>query len=85
MDHHPEELGVSAADAAREGDTCRWRRSAGVSGWRNDLGRHWFRDRNFLYGPNSTALILLAVFIVSGSALLYVVNTLWTRSLVVAG
>jgi hypothetical protein len=33
---------------------------------------------NFLYGRTNYALILLAVFAVSGSALLYVINRLWS-------
>jgi hypothetical protein len=33
---------------------------------------------NFLYGRTDTAFTLLGIFVVSGSALLYVINRLWS-------
>jgi SSS family solute:Na+ symporter len=38
-----------------------------------------FTVGNFLYGRMSLAMILLAVFLVSGGALFYVFNRLWTN------
>ena len=38
-----------------------------------------FTVGNFLYGRTDYALALLAVFVVSGAALLYVINKLWSR------
>jgi SSS family solute:Na+ symporter len=38
-----------------------------------------FTVGNFLYGRTNYALILLAIFAVSGSALIYVVNRLWSE------
>jgi hypothetical protein len=38
-----------------------------------------FSIGNFLYGRTETATILAAVFVVSGSVLLYVVNHLWDK------
>jgi hypothetical protein len=37
-----------------------------------------FTVGNFLYGRTGYALALLAVFVVSGAALLYVINKLWS-------
>jgi solute:Na+ symporter, SSS family len=37
-----------------------------------------FTVGNFLYGRTDYALALLAVFVVSGAALLYVINKLWS-------
>ena len=39
-----------------------------------------FTVGNFLYGRMGLALLLLAVFIVSGLVLLYVINQLWAHS-----
>ena len=39
-----------------------------------------FTVGNFLYGRTSAALMLLVVFIVSGSALIAVINKLWSRA-----
>ena len=50
-------------------------------GWVAGCATIWsslFTVGNFLYGRTTYALILLAVFAVSGSALLYVVNRLWS-------
>jgi len=38
-----------------------------------------FAIGNFLYGRTPLALTLTAVFVVSGTILLWVVNTLWDR------
>ena len=38
-----------------------------------------FAIGNFLYGRTALALTLTAVFALSGSVLLYVINTLWDR------
>ncbi|MGA3245185.1 MAG: sodium:solute symporter family protein [Bacteroidota bacterium] len=50
-------------------------------GWVAGCATIWsslFTVGNFLYGRTNYALILLAVFAISGSALLYVVNRLWS-------
>ena len=38
-----------------------------------------FAIGNFLYGRLATAWVLTVLFVVSGSVLLYVTNTLWDR------
>jgi Na+/proline symporter len=38
-----------------------------------------FTIGNFLYGRTDLALLLLGVFVISGTALLYVINRLWTE------
>jgi hypothetical protein len=51
-------------------------------GWIAGCATIWsslFAIGNFLYGRTQLALILTAVFVVSGIVLLVVVNTLWDR------
>lgn len=53
----------------------------GLLGWFSGCTVIWaslFTVGNFLYGRTETALLLLAVVLVSGAALIYVVNKLWT-------
>jgi hypothetical protein len=51
-------------------------------GWISGCVTIWsslFAIGNFLYGRTQLALMLTAVFVVSGIVLLVVVNTLWDR------
>lgn len=53
----------------------------GLLGWFSGCTVIWaslFTVGNFLYGRTETAILLLAVVLVSGGALIYVVNKLWT-------
>ncbi|MEO8336962.1 MAG: sodium:solute symporter family protein [bacterium] len=78
------EAGVSVADAQHDGDNM----PMATLGWVSGCVTIWsslFAIGNLLYGRTANALILTAVFIVSGSVLLYVVNTLWDKKPVVAG
>jgi SSS family solute:Na+ symporter len=53
----------------------------GLLGWFSGCTVIWaslFTVGNFLYGRTETALLLLTVVLVSGAALIYVVNKLWT-------
>jgi solute:Na+ symporter, SSS family len=71
-----EAAGVSLADAALHGDHM----GQATLGWISGCVTIWsslFAIGNFLYGRTNTALLLTAVFVVSGSTLLYVVNHLW--------
>jgi len=73
-----EAAGVSEAEAALHADHM----GKAALGWVAGCLTIWsslFAIGNFLYGRTSLALILTAVFVVSGSTLLYVVNTLWDR------
>ena len=52
-------------------------------GWVSGCAVIWsslFAIGNFLYGRTSLALILTAIFVVSGLALIYVIRKLWDRS-----
>ena len=74
-----EEAGVSKAEAARYSDNM----GQATLGWISGCLTIWsslFAIGNFLYGRMQTALLLSAVFVVSGLTLLYVVNKLWDRS-----
>jgi solute:Na+ symporter, SSS family len=74
-----EAAGVSEAEAALHSDHM----GKAALGWISGCLTIWsslFAIGNFLYGRWSLALILTAVFVVSGSTLLYVVNTLWDRA-----
>jgi SSS family solute:Na+ symporter len=71
------EAGISAAEAKATHENI----PLGLLGWFSGSTMIWaalFTVGNFLYGRTSTALFLLATFIISGSALLYVVNKLWS-------
>jgi SSS family solute:Na+ symporter len=74
-----EEAGVSESEAALQGDHM----GKATLGWISGCLTIWsslFAIGNFLYGRTPTALALTAVFVVSGSVLLYVVNRLWDKS-----
>ena len=56
-------------------------------GWISGCLTIWsslFAIGNFLYGRTQTAVLLTAVFVVSGGILLYVVNQLWDKNGAVA-
>jgi len=70
--------GVSEAEAAMHGDHM----GKAALGWVSGCLTIWsslFAIGNFLYGRLELALGLSALFVVSGSVLLYVVNTLWDK------
>ncbi len=72
------EVGVSEAEAAALSDPI----GKATAGWISGCLTIWsslFAIGNFLYGRTGTALILTAIFIVSGLILLWVTNTLWDR------
>jgi Na+/proline symporter len=74
-----EEAGISEADAKSSHENI----PLGLLGWFSGCIVIWsslFTIGNFLYGRINYALILLAVFIVSGIILIKVVNKLWTNS-----
>jgi Na+/proline symporter len=78
-----EEAGISEADAKSSHENI----PLGLLGWFSGCIVIWsslFTIGNFLYGRINYALILLAVFIVSGIILIGVVNKLWTNSKSVA-
>lgn len=71
-----QEAGVTEDAAALHGDHM----GMAVAGWVSGCVVIWsslFSIGNFLYGRTQSALILLGVFVVSGIALLYVINHLW--------
>jgi len=73
-----EAAGISEAEAALHSDHM----GRATLGWVSGCAVIWsslFAIGNFLYGRTSLALTLTAVFVVSGIALLYVINTLWDR------
>jgi len=73
-----EAAGISEAEAARHSDHM----GKATLGWISGCVVIWsslFAIGNFLYGRTGLALTLTAVFVVSGSVLLWVVNTLWDR------
>ena len=75
-----EDAGVSAADAGLYSD----RMGQATLGWIAGCVTIWsslFAIGNFLYGRLSTALLLSAVFVVSGVVLIFVVNRLWEAPL----
>ncbi len=72
-----EEAGVSEAEARATHENI----PMALLGWVAGCATIWsslFTVGNFLYGRTDYALMLLAVFVVSGSALLYVINRLWS-------
>lgn len=74
-----EEAGISEADARSSHENI----PLGLLGWFSGCIVIWsslFTIGNFLYGRTPQAIILLAVFIVSGIILIRVVNKLWTNS-----
>src|SRR5215471_2815307 len=72
-----EAAGVSPAEAALRSDHLGKATIGWVAGcltiWSSLLG-----TGQFLYGRTQPALLLMAVFVVSGGVLIYVMNTLWT-------
>lgn len=73
-----QEAGVSEADAALHGDHM----GMASLGWISGCLTIWsslFAIGNFLYGRLPLALTLTGVCLVSGLALLFVVNTLWDK------
>ncbi len=72
-----EEAGVSEAEARATHENI----PMALLGWVAGCTSIWsalFTVGNFLYGRTANALMLLAIFVVSGSALIYVVNSLWS-------
>jgi hypothetical protein len=73
------DAGVSEAEAALHSDHL----GKATLGWIAGCLTIWsslFATGELLYGRTRPAVILLLVFVVSGSTLLYVVNTLWTTA-----
>ncbi len=73
-----EEAGISEADARSSHENI----PLGLLGWFSGCIVIWsslFTIGNFLYGRINYALVLLAVFIVSGVVLIKVVNKFWTN------
>jgi len=74
---------VSESEAALHGDNM----GQATLGWIVGCLTIWsslFAIGNFLYGRTPTALLLTAVFVASGSVLIYVVNWLWDKDGAVA-
>jgi hypothetical protein len=72
------EAGVTVTDAALHGDHM----GKATLGWVSGCTVIWsslFAIGNFLYGRTQSAMILTAVFVVSGGVLLWVVNHLWDK------
>ncbi|HYT77112.1 MAG TPA: hypothetical protein VEL79_20315, partial [Vicinamibacterales bacterium] len=70
------DAGVTAAEAARHSDHL----GKAAVGWISGCLTIWsslFATGEFLYGRTQLALLLTAVFVVSGAVLVYIVNTLW--------
>ena len=73
-----EEAGISEAEAARHSDHM----GAATLGWVSGCLTIWsslFAIGNFLYGRTQLALILTAIFVVSGLVLITVTNRLWDK------
>ena len=71
------EAGVSEAEAKATHENI----PMALLGWFAGCTTIWsalFTVGNFLYGRTETAVVLLGVFVVSGSALLYVISRLWS-------
>ena len=69
---------ISKTDARNAGDNM----PMALLGWVAGCTVIWsslFTVGNFLYGRMTTAVVLLIVSVASGSALIYVVNRLWTK------
>jgi Na+/proline symporter len=74
-----EQAGVSEAEAALHSDNM----GTATLGWVAGCATIWsslFAIGNFLYGRTGLALILTAVFVVSGLVLITVTNRLWDRN-----
>ena len=73
-----EEAGISEKEAKATGQNI----PMALLGWVAGCTTIWsslFTVGNFLYGRMTYTLILFGVFVVSGTALIYVVNKLWTK------
>ena len=73
-----EEAGVTEAEAKATHENI----PMALLGWVAGCASIWsalFTVGNFLYGRTETAVILLVIFLVSSSALLYVVSRLWSN------
>lgn len=73
-----EAAGITAAEAARQGDHL----GLATVGWVSGCTVIWsslFAIGNFLYGRLTLAWLLTATFVVSGLVLIYVINHLWDR------
>lgn len=73
------EAGVSLEDARRNGDNM----SMALLGWAVGCATVWsalFTIGNFLYGRLGYGFLMLGIFAVSGSTLIWVVNRLWTAN-----
>jgi solute:Na+ symporter, SSS family len=73
-----EEAGISVQEAKATGQNI----PMALLGWVAGCTTIWsslFAVGNFLYGRMTNALILGIVFVMSGTALIYVVNKLWTK------
>ena len=78
-----EEAGVSETEAARHSDNM----GTAALGWVAGCATIWsslFAIGNFLYGRTQLALVLTAVFVVSGLVLITVTNRLWDKDTVPA-
>ena len=73
-----EEAGISEQEARATGQNI----PMALLGWVAGCTTIWsslFAVGNFLYGRMTNALILSGIFVISGSALIYVMNKLWTK------
>jgi solute:Na+ symporter, SSS family len=73
-----EEAGISEQEAKATGQNI----PMALLGWVAGCTTIWsslFTVGNYLYGRMTYAIILFGVFVVSGSALIYVMNKLWTK------
>jgi solute:Na+ symporter, SSS family len=73
-----EEAGISEKEAKATGQNI----PMALLGWVAGCTTIWsslFAVGNFLYGRMTYAFILFGVFVVSGTALIFVVNKLWTK------
>jgi len=74
-----EDAGISEAEGARQSD----RIGQAALGWVAGCQTIWsslFAIGNLLYGRYQLAVILMALFVVSGSVLIVIINSLWDRS-----
>jgi hypothetical protein len=73
-----EEAGISEQEAKATHQNI----PMALLGWVAGCTTIWsslFTVGNYLYGRMTYALILFGVFVISGTALIYVVNKLWTK------
>ncbi len=68
---------ISEVEAAQTGDSM----PMALIGWVAGCAMIWsslFTVGNFLYGRYTYALALLVIFVISGVAVLWVINKVWT-------